>query len=259
MRLTHGTLATMIKYPWDTSDERARTHGKCNVFSTERVLFDVMAEHMGLRRSDGTVARHPLSFLAEAADDICYLTLDLEDAVDMGILADEDVRRVFLSFLEESESDKPLAMLRGQVIRSLIEGCWQVFETNYDAIMAGERLQGLKSGLPETTREALDQVKTLYGTIFAHRTKVATELGAYEALGRIIDVLTQATAALAHARDYDATDFLTRRRLEMAWGESYARDHQAEPYEWWLHQVMDYVAGLTDNYARQFSREIAGV
>lgn len=259
MRLTYATLATMIKYPWDASDERARTYGKCNVFSTEKTLFDVMADHMGLGRADGTVARHPLSFLAEAADDMCYRTLDLEDAVDMGILAGEDVRQVFLAFLDASESHAPLALLRGQVIRRLIEGCWQVFKADYDAIMAGERPKDLKSDLPEATREALDKVKNLYGMIFAHRTKVATELGAYETLGRIIDVLTQAAGTLAHERDYTATDFLTRRRLDLAWGESYARDHQARPYEWWLHQVMDYVAGLTDNYARQLSREIAGV
>ena len=259
MRLTYATLGAMIKYPWDSQAPRATEKAKFNVFSTETRLFQAMAEHMGLGLPDGTAARHPLSFLTEAADDICYRILDLEDAVDMAILDEGAVRDVLLAFLGGGGSEDPLPMLRGKVIRALVDECWGVFEDDYDAIMAGQRTADLKAGLAAPTEAFLREIKDLYGTIFANRAKVATELGAYETLGRIIEMLTQAVATLAEKTDYDAADFLTQRRLELAWGEPYARHNQAQPYAWWLHQVMDYVAGLTDNYARQLSREIAGL
>lgn len=67
-----------------------------------------------------------------------------------------------------------------------------------------------------------------------------------------------ATGRLAEHGDYDKAGFLSHRYLELAWGEEYAKAHHKETYDWWLHQVMDYVSGLTDNYARQLSREIEG-
>jgi dGTPase len=259
LRLTHATLGAMIKYPWDSADQRAEAKGKFNVFSTEKHLFEAMARDTGLYQGGGGVARHPLSFLAEAADDICYRVLDLEDAVDMGILIEGEVRQVFLELLRVEDQHQPLAMLRGQVIRVLVEACWGVFEADYGAIMAGQRDADLKSAIPAEQSDALGSIDERYAAIFAHRTKVATELGAYQTLGRIIETLTEATAELAKVASYDEVDFLTQRRLDLAWGEAYARANEAAAYEWWLHQVMDYVAGLTDNYARQLSREIAGV
>ena len=259
MRLTCATLAAMIKYPWDATDDRARERGKHNVFSTERPIFESLAGEMGLHRADGSIARHPLSFLSEAADDICYRILDLEDAVDMGILDEASVRELLCRFLEQREDGHlPTAVLRGRVIRRLADACSEVFEQDYAAIMAGRRIEDLKSGMPATIVDGLGRINDHYGTIFADRPKVAAELGAYETLGRIIEMCVQAVGVLAAKRSYHATDFLTRRRLELAWGEAYAREHEQQPYAWWLHQVMDYIAGLTDNYARQLSREIAG-
>ena len=260
MRLTYATLGAMVKYPWTSEDERAGRDGKFNVFSAEKELFEGMARETGLADGRGAVARHPLSFLSEAADDICYRLLDLEDAVEMGILAEDEVRATFLEFpgMEELTDRPPLALVRGQVVERLVEACWGVFESNYGAIMAGERGQALKADLSAGATDWLERVKEHYERIFGHRAKVATELGAYEALGRIMDTLTHATAALAEAGDLERVDFLTGRRLQLAWDREYLRSNQGRGYAWWLHQVMDYVAGLTDNYARQLAREIAG-
>jgi dGTPase len=260
MRLTYATLGAMIKYPWDSADERARAKGKLSVFSSEKGIFRAMSSEMGLAREDGNVVRHPLSFLSEAADDICYRILDVEDAVDMGIVTDERARGVFRDFLKsESKATDVLAVLRGKVMRKLITGCWQVFERDYDAIMAGTRHDDLKAGLDEISQKFLGTVKSLYSEIFAHRSKVATELGAYECVGRIIHSLAPATFKLSTAKNYAGGDFLTQRRLDLAWGRQYASANQGQSYEWWLHQTMDYIAGLTDNFARQLSREVAGL
>lgn len=258
LRLTYATLGAMIKYPWDSQDTRAHELKKFNVFSTERTIFDTMSIAMGLKNADGRVRRHPMSFLTEAADDICYRILDLEDAVEIGILDPARVRALYDDALGKDTGTEALSVLRGKVIRVLIDGVWDVFEKDYTAIMAGERYADLKSGLTPQLANIIKEIKKLYQEIFAERSKVAAELGAYKALGRIVKALCTATKSLATAQSYDKAGFLSQRCLELAWDEQYAREHERETYDWWLHQVMDYVSGITDNYARQLSREIEG-
>lgn len=257
LRLTYATLGAMVKYPWHSEDQKAKDKKKFNVFSTERPLFEAMMKSMGLTAASGAHSRHPMSFLTEAADDICYRILDLEDAVEIGILDAKRVHELYASAIDNSNT-RNLAVLRGQVIRAMIDGVWDVFEHDYVNIMHGIRTDDLKSGLGPRLASTLGKIKDLYQEIFAERSKVAAELGAYKALGRIVKALCAATGRLAECKDYDEAGFLSQRCLELAWREEYARTHQKEPYGWWLHQVMDYVSGLTDNYARQLSREIEG-
>lgn len=258
LRLTVATLGAMIKYPWDSEDARAKSTGKFNVFSSELSLFECMMDEMGLANVAGNVARHPLSFLTEAADDICYRVLDLEDAVEIGVLAPERVRSIYRKLIDESGAGESLAVLRGGAIRALIDGIWAVFEREYDGIMNGDRGEDLKSGLASELGSVLEQVRELYQEVFAERSKVAAELGAYKALGRIVRALCSACADLSRQASFMECGFLSKRSLELAWSEDYVRRHEDKSYEWWLHQIMDYVSGLTDNYARQLSREIEG-
>ena len=258
LRLTVAALGAMIKYPWDSSDGRARDQGKYNVFSTEKAFFERIAEGTGMAQRNGVIARHPLSFLSEAADDICYRILDLEDAAEIRIVPEVRVRGIYRKLNERDGKDGPLAVLRGKAIQTLINGMWEVFEKNYEEIMAGRRERELKLDLNAALAEPLEEIKELYQEIFAERSKIAAELGAYKALGRIVKALCQATRTLGEAGAFGSTGFLAQRCLELAWGKEYATENEKRPYEWWLHQVMDFVAGLTDNYARQLSREIEG-
>jgi len=249
LRLTYATLGAMIKYPWNSEDQRAKDQKKFNVFSTEQPLFKTMMDAMGLVDTNGEFRRHPMSFLTEAADDICYRIMDLEDAVEIGILDEERVRALYKDSINDVESaSASLAVLRGIVIRALIDGVWNVFENDYANIMEGKRSDDLKSGLNDNLSAIIVGIKALYQEIFAERSKVAAELGAYKALGRIVKALCAATGQLANCGDYAKAGFLSKRCLELAWGEKYAKAHEKESYEWWLHQVMDYVSGLTDNY-----------
>jgi dGTPase len=256
LRLTYPTLGAMIKYPWDSSDARAREKGKFNVFSTEKGHFERMCEELGTHKG-GVAVRHPLSFLSEAADDICYRIIDLEDASEIDILEEEKVRKIFMD-IAGVERDLPIAVLRGEAIKFLIDRVWEVFEGDYEAIMAGERTADLMDGLDPEMKKRLATIKGAYSDIFAHRTKVAIELGAYRTLGRIIEVLCASTLALSQKRRFADADYLAQRCLELAWGRKYAERNEGETYGWWLHQIMDFVSSLTDNYARQLSREIEG-
>jgi dGTPase len=260
MRLTFATLASIVKYPWDSSDQRAIEQKKFNCFSSERDLFCEVFNHLGLANGNGTFARHPLSFLSEAADDICYRILDLEDAAEIGIVSAGKVREIYSEFLDGDRSDfdsMPLTRMRGRVIGQLIDESWRIFENDYVQIMNGSRTADLKSDFDLKFRDAFDKIKIVYQEIFADPFKVSTELGAYKALGRILKALCYATRELK-TKPFDEMLFVSKRCLDLAWGKETVQDNKDKSYEWWLHQVLDFVSGLTDNYARQLSREIEG-
>ena len=209
--------------------------------------------------------RHPLSFLSEAADDICYRVLDLEDAAELRIIPETRVRQIYAHFLGHAElrsgantESMPLSQLRGLVVQRLIDESWRVFADDYASIMAGTRTESLKTSFDGKLKVAHQEVRDVYDEIFADLSKVATELGAFKALGRILKALCNATSQLAREKSPSQLRFVSQRCLDLAWSKRHVEENAAQPYEWWLHQVLDYVSGLTDNYARQISREIEG-
>ena len=94
-RLTYPTLASMVKYPWDSWQSRARG-GKCkfNYYQAEAAIFEDVFRALGLKTRRGDFARHPLSLLAEAADDTCYRIVDMEDARELDIITLADILKV---------------------------------------------------------------------------------------------------------------------------------------------------------------------
>jgi len=259
LRLTYASIGAMVKYPWSSASVRA-SRGKFNCFDSERDLFTTIFSAMGLSLGNGEMARHPLSFLTEAADDVCYRIIDMEDAVAMRIFQEGPIRDLLekLSGLPPSPT-LPLSQLRGLAIRQLLDQAWQVFQSDYDTIMHGGRFADLKSGFAARTLDLLHEVDENYERIFAHRTKIAHEFGAYRVLGRILKELCSAARALCLQKAYDPIGFVAKRCMELTFGDAYAAQHATQPYDWWLGQVIDYVAGLTDTYAMQLSREIEGV
>jgi dGTPase len=104
MRLTTATLGTLLKYPWTV--EHGGAAGKFGCYQSERHLLVEVAERLGLLpRGEGRWCRHPLAWLVEAADDICYALLDLEDGLEMGILRFEEVADVLIQIAGGEPAD----------------------------------------------------------------------------------------------------------------------------------------------------------
>lgn len=259
MRLTYASLGAMIKYPWGSDDPRAIKKKKFNVFTSEQEIFTAMAATMGLLRDDGNVARHPLSFLTEAADDICYRMLDMEDAVSMRIFPEQPIKALFLKLAGCPDKDMPIAKARGAAIYALINETLTVFCNDYSAIMAGERQRDLKADFSPSFRTAFAEISELYTDIFSHRGKLGYEIGSYKIVGRIIKAFVLSIQSLCDKGNYDDLEYISQRCLDLAWSKAYINEHSNQSYEWWLRQVFDFVSGLTDNYAIQISSEIEGV
>ncbi|TWT33029.1 dGTP triphosphohydrolase [Blastopirellula retiformator] len=260
LRLTYATLGSVVKYPWGSVDAKRCGKRKHNFHSHEREIFAETFQSLGLVRGDGSYCRHPLSFLTEAADDICYRILDLEDAVAMHIFEQKRVHQLMLKITGNQENHwMGLAQLRGQAINQLVGEFWKVFESDYAAIMQGDRQDDLKSSLPSEFKEHLQQVAEMYEEIFGHRKKIVTELGAYRVLGRILRALLKTVESIGNASNYGELHFLSKNCAELAWSKEYVEANLDKSHAWWLGQVMDFVSGMTDNYATRLSRELDGL
>lgn len=259
LRLTYATLSSAVKYPWLSTDDRTPKKMKHNVYTTEAEIFKEIADELELYNAQGDFCRHPLSFLTEAADDICYRILDLEDAVEMGICKRNEVHKLFLAISNNKDNDwMSLPQLRGQAIQSLINEFWNVYEADFDNIMNGEREEDLKASLDENYRNLLREVNQFYEDIFGHRKKIATELGAYHILGRVLKSLFKTIQSIVASENYEQIHFLSKRCIELTWGKEHVEQNLKNSYSWWVQQVMDYVSGMTDDYAMKVSGEIGG-
>ena len=113
MNLTYASLASSLKYPnsKDKNSKKIALH-KHGVFSTERVYLDQIAEACALKEENGFIKRHPLAFLMEAADSICYLVMDIEDAINKHWIQVEDV----ISYLNEKGVDEVEVKSREKIV-----------------------------------------------------------------------------------------------------------------------------------------------
>ena len=263
IRATYTTLGAMVKYPWDSSDDRASKEGKYNFFSSEREIAETVFGEMGLW--DGKeFCRHPMSFLSEAADDICYRVIDIEDAVEMKILSVDQASELYIKLLGDTATDKHstmiLSQLRAGVVGHLLDQFWSVFVSDFDAIMQGRRESDLKSGVSEVLKTAFAEVKAINNlTIFSTEKKIRVEIGAYKILGSILKALAKAARAYSIEQDLGKIPFIARRCLQLAWSTEYLKENAQQPYSWWIHEILDYISGLTDDHACMVANAIEGV
>jgi len=125
LRLTNATLGAMMKYPWSSMNAKAN-NSKFGFFATENPVITNVAKQLKLLQSDDLhFARHPLSFLMEAADDICYAVIDIEDAIELEILNAEDIEHVLVEISVElknfSTKSEHSYALRSEIINNLDE------------------------------------------------------------------------------------------------------------------------------------------
>ena len=150
--MTYSTLASIVKYPYESI---LATKDKFGFFTSERNDFRKVAEELGMLRlsADGEplkYARHPLVYIVEAADDICYEVMDIEDAHKLKILSTREVTEAFLSFFPEErrrqmecvmntvdDPNEKISYLRSCVVGVLVERCAETFIANEDKILAG--------------------------------------------------------------------------------------------------------------------------
>lgn len=261
MRLTAATIGSLLKYPW-TSSEPELGHKKFNVYQTELPYVRRIAEELGLLpNGQDRWVRHPLSYLMEAADDICYALLDLEDAVEIGLISDLQVEAILskLTFIESTwQAQSPrqkCAMLRGIAIGRAVDDVAHTFMLHQQELLNGE-FQGrdLLSFCSEEVRETLEVAKEAARTyIFRHPSKLMTEIAAFPCLGQLLHVMVPAVYGLVVKQEVSTRQSLVLDLLQE--DPICVEDGLYHAYM----KVLDFIGGMTDNAAAKMAREISGV
>lgn len=270
MRLTAAAIGALIKYPWtaDAPVETAQKRNKFNIYHTELPYFRRVADELGLIRLDERVwARHPLSYLMEAADDICYAILDLEDAVEIGILDFQEFERLFARIAEPERSwgihniRQKCAMLRGVAIGRCVTEVAQKFIDHQQLLLAGEFAMKGKDLIAVCSADisrTLNEAKELASQrVYRHRTKLVTEIAAFPCLGSLLDMLVPATHAWVMAADKKQISGRDRLLIDLL-QQSAPLTAEDTLYTAYM-KVLDYLGSMTDNAAATLARELSGV
>ena len=170
--MTYSTLAAVVKYPFEAA--AAGSHGKFGFFNTEKETYCKIADEMGIKRLSAPeeplrYARHPLVYLVEAADDICYEIMDIEDANKLKILSYHDTAELMLGFFDEetkrkimqrigdeqlTDDNEKIVYMRACVIGKLVNECVKAFIENEEDILDARFSGSLIDHISETPRAA---------------------------------------------------------------------------------------------------------
>lgn len=268
MNLTFSTLATLVKYPYPSSMCKQKGKSKFNFFQSEAEFFDILFSELNLKNSDGTYRRHPLSYLMEVADDICYGLLDLQDAIELNIITLEDTRDIFNHFIQDSyvlktfgderyNKVQKISKLVAMSMNELTKHSMEVFENNLEEILSQHQKNDLLSYFTnEKLKEGLLKSKNLGHTkIFNVQRKVQLELGAYNIIEILLENLILASYEL-YIKDEKDISFRYKRILELM-GED--KPQKSDSLYNMYQRVIDYIVGMTDNYAKYLAQQFIGI
>ncbi|NDV99116.1 dGTP triphosphohydrolase [Salipiger sp. PrR002] len=274
MRLSKAVLGAFMKYPATAATRAAlpaetrKTYAglkKFGVFAAEEALFAEVAQGCGLPEEEIAGGRwwrrHPLVFVVEAADDICYNIVDLEDAYTSGDLPYDVVRDLLEDLAGRPNRDtagltrtEHIALLRSLAIGRAIDACVAAFCGNYPAIMAGSFSDSLIGA--STCAGSFARIEDMaHERIFTSRRKTELEISGRQVIRNVLDGVLPVYEALA-AAGWEA-EALKAHPAQIARALSLdLRDIDGpEPA---LHALADFVSGMTDRYALSVSRMLSG-
>ena len=262
--LTYSTLASIVKYPFESVKATSQKFGFFQ--SDKENYFRIAAALEMVQKADGSYCRHPLVYLVEAADDICYQIMDLEDAFKLGILSYDQIKALFLGFYDKETERKTLekiedtlqkvtdrneqiSYLRAGVIGTLIYESLRIFGVNEDAIMTGEFNGSLIDRLSEVPAAAMKTVQEIsVKDVYAHRSVVEIEIAGYKIIGTLLEEFLE---AMMNPKDKYSKKILSL-LPEQYKSNEYTTYHK-------IQSVVDFVAGMTDVFALDLYRKIKGI
>lgn len=270
IQLTMATLASIAKYPCEAiaKDKKQLHRKKFGFFQSDKETFLEITRATSMRQEQENpiiFKRHPFVWLVEAADDICYNIIDMEDAHRLGIVSSLDCENLFYELIKSTDEnlqriDNKLAVitnknerisyLRAKVINTLINTSIDLYKSNFANILEGIQNKALLSIFQENCKPLQEIERFSIEKIYNHRAVVEIENAGYnvmyELLNHFIPSIIKDKGELKNS-DKKALQLLPEQfRYE---GEVYER----------ILGVLDFVSGMTDNYATDLYRKIKGI
>ena len=262
--MTYSTLASIVKYPF--SSILAGKKAKFGFFTTEEKSYIKIAEELGIKQlsTEGEpirYARHPLVYLVEAADDICYQMMDIEDAYKLKLLTPKEAKDLYLLFLDEkkkqrvedvfnfvSDSNEQIAYLRATVIGILIKECTKVFMDNEGSILDGLFEGALIKHIDAPLNDAYKQcTRIAIEKIYRSRDVLDIELAGFHVISTLLELMIDAVQSPEKAYSQ-----LLINRVSSQY------DIKAPTLYGRIQAVLDYLSGMTDVFALDLFRKIKG-
>jgi dGTPase len=265
-RLSYPTLASIVKYPWESTQIGKKKFG---FFQTEKEWYSQIASEMGIPQTDRNplgYARYPLVYLVEAADDICYQLMDIDDAHKLGIIPTEQVKQLFMGFFnttkdhswitsinqtlaDVTDKNEQVAFLRSMAIGKLTQECSNAFIRSYHDIMLGKPVAALIKQLDNTEEAALKEIQKIsIEQVYNHPTVIEIELAGYKILSTLLEKICPALLF--------PNDGYNRKVLRLI-PKQYVTPN-VTPYQS-LMAAVDFVSGMTDVYALEMYRTFEGI
>lgn len=262
--MTYSTLAAIVKYPFPSV--LAGKKSKFGFFTSEENSYLKIAEELGIKRlsKEGEppqYARHPLVYLVEAADDICYQMMDIEDAYKLKLLTPKEAKDLYLLFFDEkkkrrvedifsfvTDGNEQMAYLRATVIGILIKECTKVFMENEEAILngtfEGALIKHISSPLSESYKECS---RVAVEKIYRSRDVLDIELAGFHVISTLLELMINAVQSPEKAYSQ-----LLINRVSSQY------DIKAPTLYGRIQAVLDYLSGMTDVFALDLFRKIKG-
>lgn len=264
--LTYSTLASIVKYPCaaiDGHDKEVHHRKKYGFFQSEQETFIKIAEELGLVKDaevQGGYKRHPLVYLVEAADDICYNIIDVEDAHRLGILTYERVEQLLLPICRDTQLkarlekladlDSRVSLLRAKAINTLIVSCASTFMKHQQTLLSGQFGQSLMGAVEDDLVDAMHAIEEVsIEKIYNAPSVVQIEVAGYKVMNGLLEEFIPAYLKPKKTK-YDA-------KLLALMPKQFAAE-QDDTYSK-IRSVLDFVSGMTDLYAVELYRKIKGI
>lgn len=271
LKLTYATLASIVKYPSNSTNGFNKKIGwiatkKSGFFDAEATFFRDVAETLQLNCLDTekqVYARHPFVFLVEAADDICYRIIDLEDAHRLQIISTSEVLELLVPFFEgetrlyvekkiaELEEDRQkLAFLRAMLINLLTNKCTDAFLENEALLLDGSLNKPLVDLLDSRTTQLMQKIDEIsVKRIYKHSSVIEIEIAGYHVIGGLLNEFVSAVLFPSAAKSKMLLQLLP---------PQFKIEANLTLYEKLL-RIIDFVSGMTDIYAVDLYRKITGI
>ncbi len=268
LSLTASTLSAIAKYPCESTarDKRFTHRKKFGFFQSEKDNFLGMAKSVGmLPESEDPIIfkRHPFVWLTEAADDICYNIIDLEDAHRLGLLDSPRVENYLLQLMLDLNYDinstkatlgklldanERISYLRAKSIGALIRRACESYEENFEAVLDGTHTEGLFDMIRKESVALQDILKISIKKIYNNRSVIQIENAGYNVMYELLSHFVQPTLKADRLK----ADKMALKLLPIQF------TYDGTPYERVM-GIIDYISGMTDNYATDLYRKIKGI
>ena len=265
--MTYSMLASIVKYPFASS--LAGNHGKFGFFASETESYRKIADELGIfcKSAPGEplkYARHPLVYMVEAADDICYEIMDIEDSHKLKILSFAETEHLLLSFFDEeiqqkirqriideklTDEHEKVVYMRASVIGKLENECVAAFLAHEEEILAGTFEGSLIDHISERQKKAYKECEKIsYSKIYQSKPVLDIELSGYQIMATLMEVFIEAAV--------NPSRFYSKQLLRRV---SSQYDIENENLEERIMAVIDYISGMTDIYALDIYQKINGI